>query len=107
MMIQLRIYTLASKEAAQKYANVHWKRHIESLKKYGITTHEVYVEISGQVPKRVFAIVSYEGTDLRSQNEKYMASADFKADMKGFQMSDIQGVEEILIESISFDSDVL
>ncbi|HEY6576206.1 MAG TPA: NIPSNAP domain-containing protein, partial [Mycobacterium sp.] len=36
-MLQLRIYTLRSPEALQRYATVHWARHLTTFKTFGVT----------------------------------------------------------------------
>ena len=38
-MFQLRIYTLRSARALERYATVHWARHVPSLASFGVTTH--------------------------------------------------------------------
>src|SRR5205807_6840172 len=37
-MFQLRIYTLRSPEALQRYATVHWARHLATFETFGVTT---------------------------------------------------------------------
>ena len=46
-MFQLRIYTLRSGEALERYAAVHWTRHIASLRAFGVATHGIWTERNG------------------------------------------------------------
>lgn len=108
VQFQLRIYTLATREAAETYARVHWNRHVPSLERFGIRTHAVYQEASttgraagpevpldGDGQTRVCVLVSYDGEDFAAQNARYMASPEFRADMEGFDPRNIVSVEEI------------
>jgi hypothetical protein len=96
-MFQLRIYTINNNENADIYLDKHWKRHLVSLPKYGITVHNVYKEVGASGECRIFALVSSDG-DLAAQNEEYMKSTDFTEDMAGFDMSAIKGVQEIALD---------
>ena len=69
-MLQLRIYTLRSAEALDRYAAVHWARHIDSL------------ELFGCRPSR-------DGGENRL----------FAADMAGFDPHDIVDVASVLLDS--------
>ncbi len=97
-MKQIRIYTIATREAAEVYVRVHWERHKRSLLKYGIRTDAVYTEMDTDGKTRVAALVSCEGDDMRAQDEKYMQSEEFREDMKGFDLSAILGVENIYLQ---------
>lgn len=102
-MLEVRTYTLASEEALEQYATVHWARHIASLAKYGITTHHVWREVGGDRP-HLIAVVEYEAdADPRAVTEAYMTSAEFRDDMDGFEMSGIQGVSSVFVEAASSD----
>lgn len=100
IQFQLRIYTLASREAAKTYARVHWSRHVPSLERFGIRTHAVYQETDTAGQTRVCALVSYDGEDFAAQNARYMASPEFRADMEGFDPRNIVNVEEINLEQV-------
>ena len=102
----MRTYTLASEEALEQYATVHWSRHIASLAQYGITTHHVWREVGGDEP-RLIALVEYEaGADPRAVTQAYMTSAEFRADMDGFAMDGIRGVTSIFLEATSSDPSI-
>ena len=60
-MFQLKIYTINNNESADIYLNKHWKRHLVSLPKYGITVHNVYKEVGTDGECRIFALVSSDG----------------------------------------------
>ena len=95
-MYQLRIYTIADPEAAEQYYSVHWQRHIASLKKFGITTERIFKELTAEGHTRVIGLVRYEeGTDVEAANAAYMQSAEFCADMEGFDMRKMVKVEAI------------
>ncbi|WP_407497932.1 NIPSNAP family protein [Acinetobacter baumannii] len=98
MIYQLRIYTLKSKEAAQTYLKI-WEKHVESLSKFNIKTHAVYLDQATEC--QVIALVSYEDrSDPNEVTKQYMNSSEFHKDMKGFDFSNFINVEEkILIES--------
>jgi hypothetical protein len=38
-MYQLRTYTLKTAAVLERYATVHWPRHISSLRAFGVITH--------------------------------------------------------------------
>ena len=98
-MFELRTYTLASEEALEQYATVHWARHVPSLARFGVTTRQVWREVGGEQP-RLFALVEHEdGADPAAVNAAYLASAEFRADMDGFEMSNIRGVTVVLLET--------
>jgi hypothetical protein len=62
-MFQLRIYTLRSPEALQRYATVHWARHLATFKTFGVTTHGVWTERSDSA-NRLVALIRYpQGAD--------------------------------------------
>ncbi|MCD7821575.1 MAG: hypothetical protein LUG64_05135 [Clostridiales bacterium] len=113
VQFQLRIYTLATREAAETYAHIHWNRHVPSLERFGICTHAVYQETGtagraagpevppdGNGQTRVCALVSYDGEDFAAQNARYMASPEFRADMEGFDPRNIVNVEELNLEQV-------
>ncbi|BAL62758.1 hypothetical protein QQG09_00415 [Melissococcus plutonius] len=93
-MYQIRIYTMKDRKSAEEYLNIHWKRHLVSLPKYGITVHFVSSEENKEQP-RVFVLVSSQTGNIGELNEKYMQSNDFLQDMAGFDMGAILSVEEI------------
>lgn len=101
-MKALRIYTLKNQAMADFYFNKHWQRHLISLPKYHIQVDNVQLEQVKEAdqPCRVFALVHYEGDDdMATLNAAYMQSDDFKADMAGFDMTAILGVEEVDLKS--------
>lgn len=98
-MYQLRIYTLKTKEAGKQYLNVHWKRHLKSLPKYGIQVDGVFGEVSSEDTFRVIAICHYEdGADIDKVNQAYMEGPDLRADMEGFPLGMMSGVKTISMD---------
>jgi NIPSNAP len=98
-MFQLRIYTLSSVTALEQYAGIHWTRHIPSLEAFGVTTHGIWTERDGDVP-RLIALISYpDGADPTRLTSDYLASPEFAADMAGFDPRDIIDVESILLDA--------
>jgi NIPSNAP len=97
-MYQLRIYTLRTSEALEDYATAHWPRHIHSLRAFGVTTHGIWTNHNADA-HRLIALISYpEAADPAAVTAAYMASPEFKADMEGFDISNITNVEEILLD---------
>jgi hypothetical protein len=98
-VFQLRIYTLRSAEALDRYAAIHWARHIGSLEAFGVETHGIWTSRDGG-ENRLFALVSYEdGTDPARVETEYMASTPFAADMVGFDPHDIVDVSSVLLDA--------
>ena len=97
-MLQLRIYTLRSAEALDRYAKIHWARHIPSLAKFGVTTHGVWTQRDAN-EHRLVALISYPaGADPATLTREFMASPEFAADMEGFDPDDIVAVDSMLLE---------
>lgn len=98
-MFQLRIYTLRSAEALDRYAALHWARHIGSLEAFGVETRGIWTsDDSGE--NKLFALVSYEdGADPATVEIEYMASSAFAEDMAGFDRHDIVDVTSVLLDA--------
>jgi hypothetical protein len=97
-MLEIRTYTLASQDALNRYASIHWTRHIASLAQFGITTHHVWKQVRTDA-SRLIALVEYaEGADPQEVTARYMGSAEFRADMDGFSMAEILGVSSVFVE---------
>ena len=98
-MNQLRTYYLADKESAIAYFTTHWTRHLTSLPKFGFTVEGVWLGQSPENENQVIAVVSFpDGEDVGALTRAYMSSADFQADMAGFDMSKIQKVDSLLMK---------
>ena len=102
-MFQLRIYTLRSPEALQRYATVHWARHLATFKTFGVTTHGVWTERSDSA-NRLVALIRYpQGADPQQLTRDAMTSPEFAADMAGFNADDeIVDVQSVLLDPTSF-----
>lgn len=101
-MFQLRIYTLQSPEALQRYATVHWARHLATFKTFGVTTHGVWTERSGGA-NRLVALIRYpQGADPEQLTRHAMTSPEFAADMAGFNADEIVHVQSVLLDPTSF-----
>ncbi|MEV5843530.1 NIPSNAP family protein [Streptomyces sp. NPDC051985] len=95
-MYQLRVYTLRTPEGLAAYKAI-WSKHIPSLAKHRITTHGVWTVARSALPQ-LYALVSYaEGDEPRERDEAYMSSADFQADMEGFDFNEMVGIVETLL----------
>ena len=93
---QLRIYSMKDSEAAQKYIDVHWKKHLDSLPQFNIEVEGIYCEESKEGINRVLAIVGYKSCeDVEVQNNKYMHSFALFKDMFGFNIFKMGNVEDI------------
>ncbi|MEU6096254.1 NIPSNAP family protein [Streptomyces sp. NPDC047079] len=96
---QLRVYTLHSSDALTAYEKI-WAQHIPSMAKHRITTHGVWTAPAapGSDTPRLYALVSYrDADDVRERLEAYLSSPEFRADMEGFDIGAIVGLEEILL----------
>ena len=98
-MFQLRIYTLRSARALERYAKVHWARHVPSLATFGVTTHGIWTQ-RGDDDHRLVALISYpDGADPAALTQTFMASPEFAADMDGFDQEDIVAVDSMMLET--------
>jgi len=101
-MFQLRIYTLRSPEALQRYAGVHWARHVATFQAFGVTTHGVWRQVDDG-GSRLVALIRYPpGTDPESLTRHIMTSPSFAADMAGFDVEDITDVQALLLDPTAF-----
>jgi hypothetical protein len=101
-MFQLRLYTLRSPEALRQYATVHWARHLDTFPRFGVITHGVWTE-QGDGANRLVALVGYPaGADPEQLTRRVMASAEFGADMAGFDVDDIIDVQSITLDPTPF-----
>ena len=97
-MLQLRIYTLRSADALQRYTTVHWARHVATFTTFGVATHGVWTERRDGL-HRLVALISYPpGTDPNDVTQMIMASPEFAADMAGFDRDDIVEVQSLLLD---------
>jgi NIPSNAP len=97
-MFQLRIYTLRSARALERYATVHWARHVPSLATFGVTTHGIWTQ-RGDDDHRLVALLSYpDSGDLEALTRDFMASPEFAADMDGFDPEDIVAVDSMRLD---------
>jgi hypothetical protein len=97
-MFQLRIYTLRSAEALDRYATIHWARHIPSMAAFGVTTHGIWTQ-RGDDGHRLVALISYPaGADPEALARDFMASPEFAADMEGFDPEGIVAVDSMTLE---------
>jgi len=99
-MYQLRIYTLTDQNTAQEYFDEVWKRHLESLPKFGIIVHGVFKVID---EPKVVALVSYaEGVDPVISEAEYMKSAELRYDMGTIDPTSVRGVDALMLEEASY-----
>ena len=97
-MLQLRTYTLRSADALQRYATIHWARHLSTFTTFGVTTHGVWTE-QGHGAHRLVALIGYPpGADPDVVTEQIMTSPEFAADMAGFDLEDIADVQSLLLD---------
>lgn len=101
-MFQLRVYTLRSAAALDRYAEIHWARHIGSLEAFGVETHGIWTSRDGRDggENRLFALVSYQdGADAAKVETEYRSSSGFAEDMVGFDPHDIVDVTSVLLDA--------
>jgi hypothetical protein len=100
-MFQLRTYTLRSPDALQRYAAVHWGRHLTTFATFGVTTHGVWTERGGGV-NRLVALIRYpRDEDPEQLTRQIMDSPEFAADMAGFDVDEIVDVQSVLLDPTS------
>ncbi|OJZ74691.1 NIPSNAP domain-containing protein [Mycobacterium paraffinicum] len=101
-MFQLRIYTLRSPGALQRYATVHWARHLATFETFGVITHGVWTERSGSA-NRLVALIRYPAdADPEQLAQRIMTSPEFAADMAGFDVGDIIDVRTKVLDAMHF-----
>ncbi|MFF4232438.1 NIPSNAP family protein [Streptomyces sp. NPDC001820] len=96
---QLRVYTLRSPEALVAYESI-WSKHIPGMAKHRIATHGVWTVPAaiGSEPLQLYALVSYQDADdVQERLEAYLSSPEFRADMEGFDISQIVDVAESVL----------
>jgi NIPSNAP len=102
LMFQLRIYALRSPEALHQYATVHWARHLATFTTFGVTTHGVWTERSGD-SNRLVALIRYPpGADPEHLTRQIMTSPEFAVDMAGFDVDEIVDVQSVPLDPTSF-----
>ena len=101
-MFQLRIYTVRSSDALERYATVHWARHVNTFAAFGVTTCGVWTERSDGA-NRLVALVRYPaGADPDDLTRQIMGSPQFAADMAGFDVDEIVEVRSLLLDPTAF-----
>jgi NIPSNAP len=103
-MFQLRIYTLGSSEALQRYAEVHWARHMSTFMAFNIAVHGVWTDRSGGAARLVALIRLPSGAEPEQLTRQIMNSPEFAADMAGFDVNEIVDVRSMLLDPTSFSS---
>ncbi|MEU2491216.1 NIPSNAP family protein [Streptomyces sp. NPDC007883] len=96
---QLRVYTLSSPDALSAYKKI-WAQHIPGMAKHRITTHGVWTvpAAPGNETHRLYALISYkDADDAQERLEAYLSSPEFRADMEGFDITQIVGLDETLL----------
>src|SRR5262249_7584219 len=97
-MFQLRIYTLRSARALERYATVHWARHVPSLASFGVTTHGIWTQRAAD-DHRLVALISYPArADPEPLPRHFVPSAEFAAAMEGFEAKDIVAVDTMPLD---------
>lgn len=80
---QLRVYTLSTADALERYRSIHYPRHLANFPKFGIGLHGLWTD-SADVP-RLYALLSFPAdADPADITEQYLASPELRSDMEGF-----------------------
>ncbi|MGB3351908.1 MAG: NIPSNAP domain-containing protein [Mycobacterium sp.] len=99
-VMELHTYTLVSADALHRYTTSFWPRHIQSLRRHGITVHGVWIDAGTDV-HRVLALVGYPpGSDPVRLAESYRASVEFVEDHANFELSLINSAQTTTLEPI-------
>ena len=94
---ELRVYKLRTKEALEFYREVVYPRHLNSFPLFGLEAHGFWTG-KADVEPRLFVLVSYAaGEEPGEVGGRYMQSPEFDADAKGFDVSEIVGVESTIL----------
>ena len=98
--MELHTYTLGSADALRRYTTHFWPRHIQSLRKHGITVHGVWID-AGADGHRVIALIGYPpGSDPAQLAEIYRGSSDFAEDHADFDVSLVTSAQTTTLEPI-------
>ncbi|MGV9586826.1 NIPSNAP domain-containing protein [Nocardia farcinica] len=85
---QLRVHTLSTAEALERYRSIHYPRHLTSFPIFGIGVHGLWTD-SSAVP-RLYALLSFPAdSDPAAVTDRYLASPELHADMEGFDTTAI------------------
>lgn len=97
---EFRIYTLRTPEALAQYAQTIYPRHIRSMGRFGVELRGFWTKRDDPAP-RLFALVSYaEGQDPGEVAKRYLRSADFAEDTRGFDTSTTTNVGTTILEPL-------
>ncbi len=98
---QLRTYTLRSAEALERYATVHWPRHVTSMPAFGVTVHGFWTDPQPGAHRLVALLGFRDGVDPGEFTAAYVASPELAADMQGFDVGDIVDVQELQLDPVA------
>jgi hypothetical protein len=88
-MYQLRTYTLKDRESLDFYRNVVYPRHFVSFAKFGMAIHGIWTA-PDPVDLTLYVLFSFaEQDDPTPVLAQYVQSEDFKADLVGWDSSNI------------------
>jgi hypothetical protein len=88
-MYQLRKYTLKDRESLDFFRNVVYPRHFVSFAKFGMAIHGIWTA-SDPVDLTLYVLFSFaEQDDPTAILAQYVQSEDFKADLVGWDSSNI------------------
>jgi NIPSNAP protein len=93
---ELRTYTLSSAAALDSYRTVNYLRQLPSFAHHNIGLHGLWIAHDGSPV--LYALVSYaDGEDPEKVTERFMNSAEFRADVEGLDPSTIIDVASTLL----------
>ena len=88
-MYQLRKYTLKDRDSLDFYRNVVYPRHFVSFAKFGMAIHGIWTA-PDPVDPTLYVLFSFaEQDDPTAALAEYVKSEDFKADLVGWDSSNI------------------
>ena len=97
MMYRLRVYTLKDSASLAVYRDVHYPRLFGSFAEFGISIQGIWTSPGDDAP-RLYVLTFFPADADPVQIERdYMQSPGFKADMEGFDRSNIVRVETTLL----------
>jgi hypothetical protein len=89
VVYQLRTYTLKDRESLDFYRNVVYPRHFVSFAKFGMAIHGIWTA-ANPLDLTLYVLFSFpEQDDPDMVMAEYVKSEDFKADLVGWDSSNI------------------
>ena len=97
MMYRLRVYTVKDSASLAVHRDVHYPRHFGSFAEFGISIQGIWTSPGDDAPRLYVLTIFPADADPVQIERDFMQSPGFKADMEGFDRSNIVRVETTLL----------